>query len=368
MSTSTGHRAAISEEETGGPLAHLGPNWFASVMGTGIVANAALALPVRVPVLHLVGLVWWVLASALLLAVSGAWAVHWVRHRPAALRHAADPVMAQFYGAPPMALLTVGAGALLVGREVLGEAAVGVAWLLWLLGTVSGLVVAVRVTYLMFTRLRLTGASAFGGWLMPVVPPMVSAATAAPLVPLAPAGQAALTLLLAGYALFGVSLLASLFVTTLIWQRLALHKLGAPGLVPTVWIVLGWLGQSVTATNALGDQAHLVLPVLYAEGLEVLGLAYGVPVFGFALFWLVLASVLTLRTARSGMPFGLAWWSFTFPVGTVVTGASALAVRTGAVVLVGGAVLGYLGLLAAWVVVTVGTVRGLTRGELLRPA
>ena len=27
----------------------LGPNWFAAVMGTGIVANAAASLPLRVP-------------------------------------------------------------------------------------------------------------------------------------------------------------------------------------------------------------------------------------------------------------------------------------------------------------------------------
>jgi len=49
---------------------------------------------------------------------------------------------------------------------------------------------------LMFTRLRAAPDAAFGGWLMPVVPPMVSAATGALLVPhlrggVPAAGQAA---------------------------------------------------------------------------------------------------------------------------------------------------------------------------------
>ena len=33
-------------------LQHFGPNWFASVMGTGIVATAGATLPVHVPGLH----------------------------------------------------------------------------------------------------------------------------------------------------------------------------------------------------------------------------------------------------------------------------------------------------------------------------
>ena len=41
--------------------------------------------------------------------------MHWARNREAAPGHARNPVMVQFYGAPPMALLTVGAGALLLG-------------------------------------------------------------------------------------------------------------------------------------------------------------------------------------------------------------------------------------------------------------
>jgi tellurite resistance protein TehA-like permease len=78
----------------------LGPNWFAVVMGTGIVANAAAALSSRVAGLHVFALAVWVLAAGVLILLTAAWAVHWSRHRQRALAHANNPVMAQFWGAP----------------------------------------------------------------------------------------------------------------------------------------------------------------------------------------------------------------------------------------------------------------------------
>ncbi len=220
----------------------------------------------------------------------------------------------------------------------------------------------------MFTRHEPAPDSASGGWLMPVVPPMVSAATGALLVPYAAGGQARLALLLGCYAMFGLSLIASMIVTTLIWHRLAMHQVGPAAMVPTLWIVLGWLGQSITAANLLGGVAHLALPAPYATAFLVFGLVYGVPVVGFALLWAALVAAVTIRTARAHLPFTLTWWSFTFPVGTVVTGTSALALRTGSDALAWMAVVFYVGLVAAWVTVAARTARGSARGTLFRPA
>ncbi|MDY7087020.1 MAG: C4-dicarboxylate ABC transporter, partial [Actinomycetota bacterium] len=57
-----------------------GPNWFASVMGTGIVATAAATLPVHVPGLHVFATVMWLLAAALLITVLTATARRGVSH------------------------------------------------------------------------------------------------------------------------------------------------------------------------------------------------------------------------------------------------------------------------------------------------
>jgi tellurite resistance protein TehA-like permease len=125
-------------ERPGDVFRDLGPNWFASVMGTGIVANASAVLPLQVPGLRGFATAVWALAAALLVTLTAAWAIHWTRYTERARAHASDPVMAQFWGAPAMALMTVGGGTLVLGRDVIGPAAVGIDWVLWLAGTTSG--------------------------------------------------------------------------------------------------------------------------------------------------------------------------------------------------------------------------------------
>jgi C4-dicarboxylate transporter/malic acid transport protein len=347
----------------------LGPNWYASIMGTGIVATAGARLPIAVPGLHVFATAVWVLAATALIALTVAWAVHWIRYPDRARGHAANPVMAQFWGAPPMALMTVGTGALLLGPGLIGAgAAVAVDWVLWSAGTALGLVTACWIPYLMMTSHEIGPDEPFGGWLMPVVPPMVSAATGALLIPHLPPGQSRETLLLGCYAMFGISLIASVIIIPQIWGRLVTHKALPAAMVPTLWIVLGPLGQSVTAAGNMGTAATGVLRAPYAAGAAVFGLLYGVPVWGFAMLWLALAAAITVRTARRGLPFALTWWSFTFPVGTCVTGTIVLAARSGDEALRWASIVLYGLLLAAWVIVAVRTARGSATGRLFRAA
>jgi C4-dicarboxylate transporter/malic acid transport protein len=368
-STPPRRRVSRALERPGDVFRNLGPNWFASVMGTGIVANAAALLPTHIAGLRAVALGVWVLAAAMLVLLGVATAVHWLRHPEHARRHHHDPAMAPFYGAPPMALLTVGAGALLVGRDIVGlGAAVRIDEILWTLGTIGGLVTTVAIPYLMFTDHDLALKDVYATWLMPVVPPMVSAATGAALIANVPAGQPRLTLLLACYAMFGISLFASLITITLVWGRLMFHGPGPARLIPTLWIVLGPLGQSITAAGLLGKASLGVISTRNAGALDAAGVVYGLPVWGFAIIWLAIAASITVRTAREHLPFSLTWWSFTFPVGTIVTGTSVLAVSSQASFLRYISVALYALLLAAWLTAATRTVRGALSGRLFLAA
>lgn len=356
-------------ERPGLIVSNLTPNWFASIMGTGIIPVAAASLPLHFPGLRIAATVVWAIAAVLLVALTVATVLHWIRYRSTAAGHHLNPVISHFYGAPPMAFLTVGAGTLLLGKDWIGlPAAVTIDWVLWTIGTIGGLLTAVLVPYLAFTRHENKPDSAFGGWLMPIVPPMVSASTGALLLPYAPAGQARETLLWSCYGFFGLSLITSLVVITLIWNRLALHKVGAAGMVPTLWIVLGPVGQSITAVNLLASSAPTVVDASTARALLVVALVYGFAMLGFALLWTVIALAITVRTTREHLPFSLTWWSFTFPVGTCVTGLNGLALHSGLAVVAGLAVLYYVGLVAAWIIVAARTFHGsVIRGTLLAP-
>ncbi|MET9685369.1 TDT family transporter [Streptomyces coeruleorubidus] len=345
---------------------HLGPNWYATVMGTAVVATAGTALSPHFPGLRgaLAGV--WALSLVLLVTLLCARAVHWAHHRDQARAHLLDPATAPFYGCLAMALLAVGGGALAVGRDWIGvRAAVALDAVLFTAGTVLGLAAAVAVPYLMAVRHRVEPGQATPVWLLPLVAPMVSAAVGPSLVPHLPPGQARATLLLVCVALFGLSLLATLLMLPLVFGRLVTGGPLPLALTPTLFLVLGPLGQSTTAAGAFADVAPGVVPAPYGQGFDMLAVLYGVPVMGFALLWFCLATALVLRARRHGMRFSMTWWSFTFPVGTCVTGAEALGRHTGLVAYAGPAVVLYAVLVAAWGTAVVGTVRGLLRGELL---
>jgi len=348
-------------------LGNIGPNWFASVMGTGIVATAGATLPVHVSGLRAFAQAVWVVAAVLLVVLLVVVGGHWLRHPTVARSHARNPQMAHFYGAAPMALMTVGAGAVLVGRDLIDERiAVDLDWVLWTSGTLGGLFTAVSIPFLMFTQHDVEPDAAFGGWLMPVVPPMVSAATGALLLPHMAAGTGRQTMLYGCYAMFGLSLVASLNIIAMIWSRLSLYGTSGSARVPTLWIVLGPLGQSVTAAGLLGATAALAVDHDMAENMNAFAILYGVPVWGFAVLWIALATLLTVRTLRRGMPFALTWWSLTFPVGTFVTGTAQLAAHTHLPAFKVAAAIAYAGLLFTWLLVTVRTARGSLRGNLMK--
>ncbi|WP_413756413.1 TDT family transporter [Streptomyces sp. MMBL 11-3] len=345
---------------------HLGPNWYAPVMGTAIVATAGAGLPLGVPGLRTFCAAVWALFLAMLLTVLTARAAHWTLHRDRARAQLMDPATVPFHGCLAMALLAVGGGALVVGRDWIGTgAAVALDAVLFTAGTLAALTVAVAVPYLMAVHHRVTLAQASPVWLLPLVAPMVSAALGPLLVPHLPPGAPRATLLLVCFALFGVSLLATLLMLPVVFARLLTGGPPPLALTPALFLVLGPLGQSTTAVDKFAAVAPGTVPAPYDRGFEVLAVLYGVPVLGFALFWLALAGALVVRARRRGMGFTMTWWSFTFPVGTCVTGAEGLARHTGLVVYEGLAVALYALLLTAWAVAAAHTARGLLDGRLL---
>lgn len=350
-------------------LAQLGPNWYAAVMGTAITANAAVALPHRVPGQLGFAQAVWALSLAMLAVLVAARLVHLTRHRAAAREQLLDnPATAVFYGCPPMALLAVGFGTLTVGAPVTGTGpAVALDLLLWSTGTLYAVLVAAGLPYLMVTRHRLSALAANPTWLLPVVAPMVAAALGPALLPHLPAGLRP-GLFYACYGMFGASLLAVLVMLPVVFAGLVHSKLPAVLLTPSLFLVLGPLGQSSTAVGNLADAARTVAPALAAPafGFAVL---YGVAMTGFALLWLLLAGAANLRAlVRDRMPFGMTWWAFTFPVGTCVTGTASLARHTGFAGFGWLAVALYGLLLAAWAVAGARTASALLGGRLLRAA
>ncbi len=193
------------------------------------------------------------------------------------------------------------------------------------------------------------------------------AANGALLIPHLAAGAGRATLLYGCYAMFGLSLVASLIIITMIWSRLAHYGSSGHG-------ARSHALDRARPARPIDDRRRAArsatptspsLPVL-ASSMNTFAVLYAVPILGFALLWAGLAASLTIRTIRRGLPFALTWWSFTFPVGTCVTGITGLALHTGLPAFRWAAVIAYAALLAAWLIVGIRTARGSLSGELLR--
>ncbi|WLP89439.1 TDT family transporter [Gordonia sp. NB41Y] len=341
-------------------FAHLPPNWFAVVMGTGIIAVAAHGMPGHPAFLTPVAVVFWALACVVFVPVAGATAVQWLRHPHIARGHRRHAVTAHFYGAVPMATLTVGTSTLVGGSTVIGhDTALVIDLVCFGVGTVGGVITAVTIGVPHLLGRRGDRTEAFGGWLMSVVPPTVSASSAALLAATVTPAWARWTLMAVGVACLLCSIAVSAPILAMVLRRLVTGGVGAAPMVPTWWIVLGPLGQSVTAAGLLAvAPAGLVDPATLRL-LDQLAVGYAVPVWSLALAWIGIAAAVTAHTVRSGMPFALTWWSFTFPVGTFVTGSSVLAAATGLAVFAVVAWVAGVALLAAWLVVAGRTLAGL---------
>jgi tellurite resistance protein TehA-like permease len=91
-------------------------------------------------------------------------------------------------------------------------------------------------------------------------------------------------------------------------------------------------------------------------------------VWGFGVWWLVMASLLTLAARTAGqLPFALSWWGFTFPLGAFVAESLRLSglLGWGSVFAIG--VAAWLLLCSLWSMTLYRTLRGVASGVIFQP-
>jgi tellurite resistance protein TehA-like permease len=162
------------------------------------------------------------------------------------------------------------------------------------------------------------------GWLLPIVAPIVAAATGS-LVASALDPDRALVTILTSYAILGTGLPAALSVIVIYFMRVATKKLPPTEHMVSTFLPLGPLGQGGFAAQKLGEQALRVFPItntlpavneqgklLAGEILYTMGFITAIILWGFGLMWLCFA---VLSVTRQKVPFSQGWWAFTFPLG-----------------------------------------------------
>lgn len=175
-------------------------------------------------------------------------------------------------------------------------------------------------------------------WLLPIVAPIVAAASGGIVAEVLPNPQHALWTVLTSYILWGTGVPLAMAVLVIYFQRLTVHKLPAREVIVSVFLPLGPLGQGGFAIMQLGKVCMSTFPLTNTlpavsntggkpgDIIYVMSWLTALVMWGFAIVWLffALASI-----SRSKFPFNMGWWGFTFPLGVLTVSTTTIGKETG---------------------------------------
>ncbi|WP_404938473.1 TDT family transporter [Pseudomonas atacamensis] len=344
------------------------PNWFAATMGTGVLALALAQLPLAIPGLRAVAEGLWLFNILLFTLFTVAYAARWILFFDEARRIFGHSTVSMFFGTIPMGLATIINGFLLFGLPRWGDGVIHIVEVLWWTDVAMSLACGVLIPYMMFTRQEHSIDQMTAVWLLPVVAAEVAAASGGLLAPHLPDAHGQLVALTTSYVLWAFSLPVAFSILTILLLRMALHKLPHENMAASSWLALGPIGTGALGMLLLGGEA----PAIFAanglpgvgENASGLGLVAGITLWGFGLWWMLMALLITVRYLRDGIPFNLGWWGFTFPLGVYSLATLKLAsILNLTFFSVFGTALVIL-LAAMWLIIGKRTVQGAWRGEL----
>lgn len=337
-------------------------------MGTGILALALNQFSAQIPVLHSIAQGLWFFNMGLFTLFCALYASRWIFFFDGARRIFGHSVVSMFFGAIPMGLATIINGFLAFGIPLWGDSAIQIAHTLWWIDVVMALACGIMIPYMMFTRQEHTIDKMTAVWLLPVVAAEVAAASGAQLIPHLTDPALAMRLIVICYGLWAFSVPLALSMLVILLLRLVLHKLPHQDMAASSWLALGPIGTGSLGLLLLGQEAPTVFAAMgmadvgiVARGLGVIG---GTILWGYGVWWFLLAAIVTLRYVRYGMPFNIGWWGFIFPLGVFSLATIALANQThlGFLRVIGMLLVGMLTVF--WIIVSVRTTLGAWRGNL----
>ncbi len=343
------------------------PGWFGAVMGTAVIGVVAYQNPGSVASLrdaaHAFGVAMVGVASVLAIVLGVPYIGRWVRHPAAAIADLRHPVAGALYATFPGGILVLAVAIATVGPSVASRPTITtVVAILAVPGIALAFGISVVFAYLLFVAPDVGPRSVNGGWF---IPPVVNIIVPLVLLPLVPeiGAEGATTLIIVGYAFFGMGLLLFLLVASLLYDRLVFHPLPAAPLAPSLWIGLGPVGVGALVLVRLA-QAGSTIWGASAPVVTTLSTVSATALWGFGLWWLAAAILLLggyLRRER--MPFGIGWWAFTFPLGAYAASTVALARAWNSAVLEGLGVVLFVALVLFWAVVAAATLAALRSGS-----
>ena len=344
------------------------PNWFAASMGTGILALALAQVPYGGSALRTIGEGLWLINIVLFGLFSVLYTSRWIFFFEGARRIFGHSMVSMFFGCIPMGLATIINGFVIYGLPRWGDLAIGIAETLWWLDLLGAFLCGVTIPFLMFTRQKHSIDQMTAVWLLPVVAAEVAAASGGVLAPHLASSSTQLLVVVFSYVSWALSVPLAMSILVILVLRMAIHKLPSANLAASSWLALGPIGTGALGMLTLGAASPAIFTAHGIQGAagvaQGMGQVTGLLLWGYGLWWLATAVLITRHYFRGNVPFNLGWWGYTFPLGVyaLVTLRLYVVFPIRFFSIVGTTLVAALAVL--WLVVAVLTVRGAWRGEL----
>ncbi len=291
---------------------HFNPAWYASVMGTGGVANAVHLFLGRVPFFEGVAQVLVGLNMVLFVIFIVPWTARWIWHFDRLAEDLRHPMLGNFFVTMPVGALILGANFYLIGPSMFSPDFIDATGLvLFVFAAVLILLFTLVVMYNAYAREDLSVDHINFAWFITpvadIVVPVLGGPLAAHYLSFDPG--AAMTVNMIDMAFYGIGFMLFIYIGAVVFNRLINHKLPHAQVSPTFWILLGPIGMGVVSLFAIANTSQSLGLVADTGVLKLLGTI----LWGFG-FWAFLQTiVLTLRYWKEGIPFSMTWWAFIFP-------------------------------------------------------
>jgi len=287
------------------------PSWFASVMGTGILALTTFFYAEFIPVFTVVSKILFYFNIFLFCILFIPWLLRWILFPKNAKDDLINPVLSNFYPTIAVGMLVLSADFIVIGKNLLwGQ-------IFWYGGTVLTIFFAILVPFIVFTGSHVKIDHINPAWFIPPVGLIVIPIPGSMLVHhFTGAGRE--IMLLINYFGWGAGFFLYIALLAITFYRFTLHHPLPNVLAPTVWINLGPIGAGTVALINLVKVSDFIASkdVFYAFGLIF---------WGFGIWWVIMAIFLTLHYIKNlKLPYAMSWWAFTFPLGAFVSGNHAL--------------------------------------------
>ncbi|KAF2279962.1 C4-dicarboxylate transporter/malic acid transport protein [Westerdykella ornata] len=341
-------------------------------MGTGIVSILlqffSTIYPRHEPLLRILSIIFFVLNVFFFAVISVTTILRYSLYPQTWLLMVRHPVQSLFLGAIPMGFATIINMFVNVCVPAWGGRTIQVAWALWWIDAAVSILCNVWLPFQMIITHKNRPETMTAAWLLPIVAPIVSAASGALVASALPNPSHALWTLITSYVLWATGIPLALAVLVIYFHRLTMHSLPPQEAIVSVFLPLGPLGQGGYAAMKLGLVARTVFPLtrtlhpLAGDVFYVLGFAVAMVLWGFGLVWLFFAVAGISHSRR--FPFNMGWWGFTFPLGVYAMATLVMGTELpSGFFRVLGTVFGIC-VVVLWLIVAVGTLRYSLKGAL----